>query len=68
MVAVHKIPPQLVINWDQTPLEVVPSISWSMVKQGARRVEVAAVNAKRQVTSTVALTLDGQFFTISDIV
>jgi len=32
-----------------------------MAEQGIRRVEVAALNDKRQVTSTVAVTLNGQF-------
>ena len=61
MVAVHKIPSQLVINWDQTSIAVVPSINWSMAQEGSRRVEVAALNDKRQVTSTLAVTLNGQF-------
>ena len=61
VVSAHKIPSQVVINWDQTPLEVAPSINWSMAEQGTQRVEVAALNDKRQVTSTVAVTLDGQF-------
>ena len=61
VVSAHKIPSQLVINWDETPLEVAPSINWSMAEQGTQRVEVAALNDKRQATSTAAVTLDGQF-------
>ena len=47
MIAVHKIPSQLVINWDQTPIAVVPSINWSMAQKGSRRVEMAALNHSR---------------------
>ena len=62
MVAVHKIPSQLVINWDQTPVDVAPSINDPcMAQEGSRRVGVAALHDKRQVTSTLAVTLDGQF-------
>ena len=61
MIAVHKIPSQLVIHWDQTPIDVAPSINWSMAEEGSQRVGVAALNDKRQVTSTLAVTLDGQF-------
>ena len=61
MVKAHQIPSQLVINWDQTPVDVAPSINWSMAEEGSRRVSVAALNDKRQVTSTLAVTMDGQF-------
>ena len=44
-----------------TPVDVAPSINWSMAEEGSQRVGVAALNDKRQVTSTLAVFLDGQF-------
>ena len=31
----NNIPPQLIINWDQTGLNVVPTSSWTMEEQGS---------------------------------
>ena len=36
-----KIPPQLIINWDQTGVNVVPASQWTQEEQGSSRVEVA---------------------------
>ena len=36
-----KIPPELVINWDQTGVNVVPSSQWTQADQGSTRVEIA---------------------------
>ena len=38
-----KIPPELVINWDQTGVNVVPSSQWTQADQGSTRVEIAEV-------------------------
>ena len=61
MVKVHKISPGLIINWDQTPINVAPITNWTMAEVGSKRVEVAALNDKRQVTSTLAITMSGEF-------
>ena len=41
MVKAHNIPSELVINWDQAGVKVVPSQNWTMEQQGACRVEIA---------------------------
>ena len=40
MVKAHKIPPELVINWDQAGVKLIPSQSWTMEEQGSTRVEL----------------------------
>ena len=45
-----KIPPELVINWDQTGVKVVPASQWTMEERGAPRVEIAGEEDKRQIT------------------
>lgn len=55
--SVHNIPPDLIINWDQTPINVAPTTNWTMAKVGSKKVEVAALNNKRQVTSALAVTM-----------
>ena len=58
---VHAIPADLVINWDQTGINVVPSSNYTMEERGASRVEIAGYGDKRMITATFAATLSGEF-------
>ena len=51
-----KIPPSLVINWDQTAIQYVLVSSWTM-EQGAKRVEIAGKDDKWQITAVLACTM-----------
>ena len=44
VIAMDEIPTQLVINFDQTGLNIVPVSDWTMEVEGAKRVEVAGKN------------------------
>ena len=61
MAKAHNVPPELIINWDQTPINVCPTTNWTMAQVGSKRVEVAALNDKRQVTCTLGITMSGEF-------
>ena len=56
-VRMEEIPDQLIINWDQTAINYVPSGSWTMEKSGSQRVEIVANDDKRQITAVFAGTL-----------
>ena len=60
----NDIPPDLIINWDQTG---VPVGSWTTEKQGSKRVEVVGVDDKRQITAVFAGSLSGNFLHTSTI-
>ena len=47
---VVRFPPELVMNWDQIGIKLVPLPSWTMEKWGSKRVEVAVVGDKCQIT------------------
>ena len=47
MVDAHKIPSQLVINWDQAGVKLVPSSNWTLEQEGAERVEITGLNDKQ---------------------
>ena len=47
------VPPQLVINWDQTGISIVPGSSWTMELKGSKRVEIAGISDKRQITAVL---------------
>ena len=55
----NKVPPQLIINWDQTGLSVSPASSWTMEEEGSQRVEIAGLGDKQQITTTLAIAMSG---------
>ena len=52
-----QIPPEFVINWDQSGVNNVPSSQW---EKGTTRVEIAGGGDKWQITVTVIGTLSGK--------
>lgn len=61
MVKLREIPDKLVINLDQTGVKLVPAGDWTVAPEGSRRVEVAGLGVKRQITATFAAALNGTF-------
>ncbi len=61
VVEMDEIPFELIINWDQTGIHYVPVSSWTMEKEGSKRVEIAGVDDKRQITAVFAGSLTGDF-------
>jgi hypothetical protein len=45
-VEMYKIPSELVINWDQTGINIVPVSQWTMEVEGAKRVEITGIDDK----------------------
>ena len=64
VVELDEIPPQLIINWDQTTIYYVPVGSWIMELEGAKRVEIAGKDDKRQITVVFAGSVAGDFLPI----
>ena len=63
-IEMESIPKQLVINWDQTGINLIPSCSWTMAKEGSRRVEMQGYGTKSQITAVFGGTLSGDFLPI----
>ena len=42
----QEIPFDLIMNWDQTGINYVPVGSWTMEKEGSKRVEIVGVEDK----------------------
>ena len=57
----EEVPPCLVINWDHTALKYVPVGSWTMAKEGAKKVPLAGVDDKCQITAVFGATMEGGF-------
>ena len=54
------IPPDLVINLDETGLKIVPVSTWTLEKKGVTQVPIVGIEDKRPITAVLATTLDGQ--------
>lgn len=61
IIVMEEIPSDLVINWDHTGINYVPVSSWTMAPEGAKRIEIAGVDDKRQITAVFAGTMSGKF-------
>lgn len=61
VVAMAEIPHNLIINLDQTGMKLVPAGDWTMAPLVSKRVEIAGLGDKRQITATFAGSLDGNF-------
>ena len=58
-VVMNEIPPDLIINWDQTALQFVPAGQWTMHKSGEKIVPIKHSDDKRQVTAVLSITMSG---------
>ena len=54
-----KVPPELVINWDQTGAKFVPASQWMLAEQGVKQVNITGLDDKREMTAILACTLYG---------
>ena len=60
----EEISSQLIFNWDQTGINLVPYSSWTMEEKGKKRVRVIGLNDKRQITAVLCGSIDGEFFPV----
>ena len=67
VVKMEEIPNHLILNWDQTGLNLVPVSSWTMEKKGSKRVEIQGLTDKRQITGVFCGTLLGEFLPLQVI-
>ena len=56
----NDIPPELIFNWDQTGINLVPTALWTMDKKGKKRIEIAGYQDKRQITAVMCGSLVGE--------
>lgn len=65
VVEFHDIPISLIIIWDQTGIHYVPVGSWTMEKEGSKKVEIAAVDDKRQIYCSLCCFISWRVLTSS---
>ena len=67
VVEMDEISFDLIFNLDMTGINYVPVSSWTMEKQGARRVEIVGVDDNRQITAVFGCSMSGDFLPIQVI-
>ena len=60
-VLMNDIPDELIINWDQTLLHIIPTGNWTMNKAGEKIILIANLDDKRQITAVLAITMSGSY-------
>ena len=56
-----EVPPELIINWDQTGLSYVAVSQWTMEEEGAKWAEIDGKDNKCQLTAVFVCSLSGDF-------
>lgn len=67
IVTVEEVPPELILNWDQTGIKLVPYSSWTMERRGAKGVELLSANDKHQITAIFCGSILGDFLPLQII-
>ena len=60
MVTHYHIPHELIFNWDQTGIKMVPASEWTMAEEGSKQVEIRGLDDKREITVLLTVTLSGR--------
>ena len=64
IVIMDEVPLELILNWDQTGIKIVPIDTWTMDVRGSKRVELIGLKDKRQITAVFCGTLVGDFLPV----
>lgn len=56
-----EVPPELIFNWDQTGIIIVPGLKLTMELKGSKRVEIIGISDKRQITTVFCGTMTRDF-------
>ena len=60
VVEMEDVSSDLILNWDHTGINIVPSSTWTMEAKGSKRVEAVGLNDKRQITAVFCAALSGE--------
>ena len=67
IVEIEEIPPELILNFDQTGVKIVSSSTWTMDREGSRRVKVVRISDKHMITAVFCGSLVGDFLPVQVI-
>ncbi|KAI8522099.1 hypothetical protein Bbelb_018530 [Branchiostoma belcheri] len=56
----NDIPDEMIVNWDQTGVPIVPVGKWTLEEEGARQVPITGLEDKRQITLLLTTSVSGK--------
>ena len=56
----HNVPPEMVVNIDQTGAPIVPVSNWTLAEEGSRQVPIVGKEDKRQITVLMGASAAGE--------
>ena len=56
----EEVPPELILNWDHTGISIVPGCAWTMEVKVCKRVEIAGISDKHQITAVICGSMAGE--------
>jgi len=65
IIEMEEVPPAMMLNWDHTAVNYVPMSSWTMEREGTKRVEIVAKDDKRQITAVLDVQWQEIFFLLN---
>ena len=63
-VEMEEVCPELILNWDQTDIRIVPSSTWTMDREGVSHIETVRAKDKCLITAVLCCTLLGDFLPV----
>ena len=67
LLKMEDIPDELILNWDHTPINIVPGLSCTIAQKGAKWIEMIALHDKCQIMAVVCGTLSREFLPLQII-
>lgn len=55
----NNIPHELIVNFDQTGLKMVPTSEWTLEVKGSKDYSIVALDDKREITGVIGISLTG---------
>jgi hypothetical protein len=56
----HNILNDLILNWDQTGVNLIPGGDWTMDAKGSKQVKITGLNDRRQITALLTISKSGE--------
>ena len=57
----NDIPDDLIVNWDQTGIQLAPTGDWTMHRSGAKIIPIGNSDDKCQITAVLSASMDGKY-------
>ena len=64
VVVMAEVPPELILNWDQSGIKFLPFNAWTMAPKGSKRVEMIGLKNMHQIAGVFCESLASDFLPV----